>query len=245
LTEIDVVDPWQWIQPMDAARLGDGILDRKQQELAARSVFFAGSLPYMWRHIARVIREFVYAEMKLQRGQRALVIGELVEGCGFGPDLRAIVGPEGEIVSIDITDEARNAYFSGLRGRGGQIATWQWTYTKDMPAQSFDAIGILQAVQHTDDWRETGAEMARLLKPGGTLMLAEITFSPRLKMLAEQDIHLQCWVEKIASRLGLDPYNAPYYSAAELEEALTGSVTDLKSLIWKGIEIVWGRKGAG
>jgi ubiquinone/menaquinone biosynthesis C-methylase UbiE len=236
-------DPWQWVQPLDVARLGSQILDRAEQERYCKAVFFAGSLPYMWKHIARVVRELVYEKMRLKRGHRVLVIGELVEGCGFGPDLGAIVGPEGDVVAIDITDEARSAYFAGTRGRGGQIATWQWTYTKDMPANSFDAVSILQAVQHTDDWRETGAEMARILKPGGTLMLAEITFSPRLKMLAEQDIHLQYWVEKIASRLGLDPYNAPYYSVQELRDALSGSVSDIESLVWKGIEIVWGQKG--
>lgn len=202
----------------------------------------AGSLPYMWRHKAAVIRELIYDKMRLVPGQNVLIIGEVVEGCGFDSDISERIGPDGHVEVVDITDEARNAYFAGRRGRRGQLATWQWRYTDGMAAESFDAVAILQAVQHTDDWRETGTELLRLLKPGGVLMLAEITFSPRMKMLAEQDIHIETWIEKLASRIGFSPYDAPYYSADDLLAALSGLLAAPQSLVWKGLEIVWGEK---
>lgn len=235
-------DPWSFVQPRDVKRMGDEILDTAEQERWSRAVMLAGSLPYMWRFKAAVIRELVYDKLRLSPGGKVLIIGEVVEGCGFDQDIGSRVAPDGAVTVVDITDEARDAYFAGRRGRGGQLATWQWRYTEGMAAASFDAVAVLQAVQHTDDWRETGAELLRLLKPGGTLMLAEITFSPRMKMLAEQDIHIETWIEKLASRVGFSPYDAPYYSAEDLLTALEGMLADPQSLVWKGIEVVWGQK---
>ncbi len=236
------VDPWSMIQPRDVVRMGESVLDRAEQERWTRAVMLAGSLPYMWRHKAFVVRELIYDKLRLKPGDRVLIIGEVVEGCGFDSDIRTRVGPTGHVEVVDITDEARNAYFAVKRGRGGQLATWQWHYTDAMAAESFDAVAILQAVQHTDDWHETGTELLRILKPGGMLMLAEITFSPRMKMLAEQDIHIETWIEKLASRVGFSPYDAPYYSAEELLATLSGLLAQPESLVWKGIEIVWGGK---
>ena len=238
----DHVDPWSMIQPRDLVRMGEAVLDRAEQERWSLAVMLAGSLPYMWRHKAAVVRELIYDKLRLVPGHRVLVIGEVVEGCGFDSDIRQRVGPSGDVQVIDITDEARDAYFAGRRGRGGQLATWPWHYTDGMPAESFDAVAILQAVQHTDDWQESGKELLRLIRPGGVLMLAEITFSPRMKMLAEQDIHIETWIEKLASRVGFSPYEAPYYSAEDLLAALSGLLLEPQSLVWKGIEIVWGGK---
>lgn len=235
-------DPWDFVQPRDLTRMGPEILDTAEQQRWSRAVMLAGSLPYMWRYKAAVIREFVYDKLQLAPGHRVLIIGEVVEGCGFDADIRARVGPDGAVEVIDITDEARDAYFAERRGRGGQLATWQWHYTDAMASQSFDAVAVLQAVQHTDDWRETGAELVRLLRPGGVLMLAEITFSPRMKMLAEQDIHIETWIEKLASRVGFNPYDAPYYGTEDLLAALDGRLEEAQSLVWKGIELVWGRR---
>ncbi len=237
-------DPWSMVQPRDLARMGEQILDPVEQERWSRAIMLAGTLPYMWRIKAQVIREMIYDKLCLKPGDRVLVIGEVVEGCGFDADIRARVGETGVVEVVDITDEARNAYFTRRRGRYGQLANWQWHYTDAMAPDSFDAVAVLQAVQHTDDWRETGTELLRVLRPGGVLMLAEITFSPRMRMLAEQDIHIEAWIEKLAARLGFDPFEAPYYSAAELLAALDGLLANSQSLVWKGIEIVWGNRPA-
>lgn len=77
-----------------------------------------GGLPYMWNK-ASVVRNMVYDKMALRPGDKVLVIGESLESCGFIDDIRARIGPSGELRAIDITDEARGNYFSGKRGRGG------------------------------------------------------------------------------------------------------------------------------
>ena len=161
---------------------------------------------------------------------------------GFVDDIRARIGSEGEIKVIDITDEARDNYIAKKRGRGGQLATWQWTYTRNIADGTFDCAACLQGVQHTDDWRETGAEMLRVMKSGRNLVLAEIAYSPETRMKIALDMHIEYIFDKLLSRVGWKLEEFPYYSPQDLEQALAGLLTETASFVWKGIEIFWGRK---
>ena len=184
------------MQPYDVRRFGDVILDEKEQERWCRAVLLGG-LPFMWRK-AEVARNVIYDRLELRQGHKVLVIGECIEPCGFVDDMRARIGPKGEVRVIDITDEARDNYIAKKRGRNGQLATWQWTYTREFADGAFDCAACLQGVQHTDDWRETGAEMLRVMKPGRTSVLAEIAYSPETAMKIDLDTtsptsSTNCW----------------------------------------------------
>jgi hypothetical protein len=152
-------DPWEFVDGMDTARMGDVILDPGEQQRWSRAVMLAGSLPYMWREKAGVLRDFMYGKLELEPGDNVLIIGEMVQACGFDQDLRARVGPSGRVSVIDITDEARDAVLDGRRGSGGQLGTWSYDYTREFPDCAFDCVAVLQAVQHAEDWSETGREL--------------------------------------------------------------------------------------
>ena len=159
-----------------------------------------------------------------------------------GLDGLVLIGDSGELVVVDITAQARSAYVTGARGRKGELATWQFEYTKDYPDQYFDCVAVIQAVQHTDDWTETGVELLRVMKSGRRLVLAEITFGPNMINAASLDIHVESWVEKIFSRMGWAIEQFPYYSPKALHEALDSLMHDTQDFCWKGIELFWGTK---
>ena len=202
---------------------------------------FLGGLPFMWRK-AEVARNLIYDRLELREGDKVLVIGECIEACGFTDDIRNWIGPGGEIKVFDITDEARDNYITKKRGRGGQVATWAWTYTRDIPERHFDCGVCLQGVQHTDDWRETGAEMLRVMKRGRNIVLAEIAYSPETRMKIGRDMHIEYIFDKLLSRVGRKLEEFPYYSPQDLAAAFKGLVIDPDHFVWKGIEIFWGRK---
>src|SRR5258708_27591979 len=160
----DKKGPWGWIGAEERRLLGDVIADPQEQTRWCKAMVF-GTLPYMWREKASVVRELAYDKMELAPGSKVLLIGECLGVCGFVNDIRARIGPSGEIHEVDITNEARSAYLAGRRGRGGQLATWQWQYSKDLPSRHFDTVAVLQAAQHTDDWRGTRPEPLRGRKP--------------------------------------------------------------------------------
>jgi hypothetical protein len=99
----------------------------------------------------------------------------------------------------------------------------------------------LQAVQHTDDWHETGKEMLRIMKRGRNILLAEITFK-NINEYAGLDLHLEYWLEKMFARVGIPRYEFPYYSPQELVRAFSGMVTNAEVFAWKGLELFWATK---
>lgn len=235
------VDPWSLIQPRDFRRMGDVISDRDEQQRWCRAVMLAGALPYMWRVSASVVREMMYDKLELKKGDKVLIIGEVVEGSGFTDDIRRRIGDEGEILVVDITDEARDAYFKEIRGSGGQLATWRFNYTKSVPDEQFDCVAVLQAVQHTDDWRETGKELLRVMKRGRRILLAEITFK-NINEYAALDLHLEYWLEKMFARVGIPRHEFPYYSPQDLLQAFSGNTHDADVFAWRGLKLFWATK---
>lgn len=233
-------DPWDWMQPYDVQRFGDVILDRKEQERWCRAVLLGG-LPFMWRK-AEAARNIIYDRLELRPGDKVLIIGECIAPCGFVEDMKQRIGPSGEVHVVDITDDARDNYIAKKRGRGGQLATWQWTYTKDFADGAFDCAVCLQGVQHTDDWRETGAEMLRVMKAGRSIVLAEIAYSPATQTKIRLDMHIQYVFDKLLARVGWTLDEFPYYSPQDLEKAFADLVNETGSFVWNGIEIFWGRK---
>jgi hypothetical protein len=97
-------------------------------------------------------------------------------------------------------------------------------------------------VQHTDDWRETGAEMLRVMKRGRNIVLAEIAYSPETRMKIGLNMHIEYIFDKLLSRVGWKLEEFPYYSPQDLAAAFKGLVIDPDHFVWKGIEIFWGRK---
>ena len=232
--------PWDVLGPWDVARFGEEILDEAEQRRWCQAIFLGG-LGYMWR-VAGLVRESIYSKLELQGGDRVLVIGEVIEGCGFADEIRERIGVDGELVVVDIVDEARDAYASGMRGAGGQLATWRWTYTADYPDERFDCVAVLQGVQHADDWRATGTELARVTKSGRQLVLGEISFGPRFIARAEADIHISYLLEKIFARMPWHFTEFPYYSEADLHESLDPILRETGYFEWRGVEMFWGRK---
>lgn len=237
--EKDPDDPWDWMLPEDGARFGDVIFDREEQKRWSCAVFLGG-LGYMWRKAA-VCRELIYEKLEIGPGDKVLLIGEALEGCGFSDDVRARIGDGGELKAVEIMDQARDAYMAGVRGRGGQLATWRFDYTGDIEDGYFDCAAVIQAVQHADDWRETATELARITKSGRRIVLAEIAFGPPFLVKLEQDIHLEYLIAKLFKRIGWRAEDFPYYSPAQLTEAFAGLVDEPETFVWKGIEMFWGR----
>lgn len=235
--------PWDCFQSWDVATWGEVILDRREQERWSRAVFLGG-LPWMWRR-ATVVRELIYQQAEIRPGDRVLLLGESIEPCGFATEISERVGPEGELRTVEIIQDARRAYLDQRRGVGGQLATWHYTYTEPVPDEYFDSVVVAQGVQHAEDWTAAGRELLRVMKPGRRIVLAEIAFGPNFQFHAEADVHLEYLLRKLFDRIGWDYADFPYYSPDQLVAAFDGLASDPQTFTWKGIELFWARKPGG
>ena len=94
-------------------------------------------------------------------------------GCGTGralPALRAAVGPGGIVIGLDLTDEMLNV--ARARGRA-ELATLVLGDARHLPlaGRSVDAVFAAGLVMHLPDVPAGLAELARVTRPGGTLVL--------------------------------------------------------------------------
>ncbi|MGP6170010.1 methyltransferase domain-containing protein [Microbacterium sp. A204] len=234
-------NPFALVQDWDVERMGEGIKDPDQRRNWEMVMRLAGGLPYIWQELARPISEVAYGLLELRRGDRVLLIAEGAGPAGWEDDIRALVGSEGGVDTVEIIRDGREAVHSRKVGRDGQFGTWKWNYTDGTPDEHYDAVAVLQATQHSDDWPETAGELLRVLKPGRRIVLAEAvmagdTFFSRVN----SDVHLRSWFDKLFEHL--DPAVIPYWTREQIRESFGDRVDSPQSLEWRGIEMFWGRK---
>jgi SAM-dependent methyltransferase len=233
-------NPWEYLNQHDVERFGEVILDPNERMRWCGAIL-TGGLPYMWRD-AEAVRNLIYDKLELKPGYRVLLIGESNASAGFDSDITSRIGQNGQLNSIDIIERARDMCFQGLRGKNGKLGTWEYTYTASTPPNSYDAIVLMQGVQHCEDWNVGAAELLRVLKPNHMIVLAEITHGPALIQKASIDVHLEYYVRKLYWGTNQSPNDFSYWSVPELQEAFKGRVEDIGSFEERGFELFWGRK---
>jgi hypothetical protein len=233
-------DPWDSMDRAEGERFGSTIFDRAEQERWCKALFLGG-LPYMWRR-AEVARRVMLDRLAVNTGERVLVLGEAIAVSGIDAELKRIVGDHGDVVVVEIIEEARQKYAEGVIGSGGQLATWRYPYADDYLADSFDGILVFQGVQHAQSWTETGADLLRVLRPGRSLVMGEIAFGPPFLHRLREDVHLEYVFDKLFSRIGWSYEDFPYHGPDDLRRAFEGLATDVGTFAWRGIELFWARR---
>lgn len=233
---------WGHIQDWDLERFGPELLDDAQVHRWSGALAIGGGLPYIWRELARPLCHVVYGLLELRPGDSVLIIGEGIEPAGWDREMRELIGPAGAVETVEIIREGRERTLSGQLGRNGVRGCWQWEYTKDAPDGTYDCVAVLQATQHCDDWRETGRELLRVMKPGRRIVSAEAVLAGKHFLeRVNADVHIRQWHDKVRTYL---PADVPYYSGDDLLQAFGGELDDPQTMEWRGIELFWGRRPA-
>jgi SAM-dependent methyltransferase len=235
---------WDYVQDWDVELMGPEVRDPEQLLRWSRAFAIAGGLPYIWRELARPISEIIYSLLEARKGDKILIIGEAVGPAGWADDLRAIVGETGRVDSVEIIKDGRRAVGGRLLGRNGMLGCWQWKYTEGIPDAEYDCVAALQSAQHCDDWRETGPELLRVMKPGRRIVFAEAVYGgPQFLARVNADVHIRQWFNK-ALETHMPVGRVSTYSGEQLKEMLGDLLDSPQCMEWHGIEMFWGRKRA-
>ena len=148
----------------------------------------SGGLDGRWRKLAASV-----ADVSL--GSRALDVC-----CGTGDlafELADRVGPTGSVVGVDFSEQMLERATAKATAKSVP-ATFQVADALDLPFEddSLDAATVAFGARNLSDLDRGLAEMARVVRPGGRVVVLEITTPKRLRMLNG------LWFDRVVPRLG-------------------------------------------
>lgn len=143
----------------------------KRAYQAGKYNYHAGSLP-LWQRFTGLLAYF----FPLSRGEADAEVrflqnvpqGRLLDvGCGSGEWLLSMRSLGWRVEGLDFDESAvAAARQRGLEARHGSLEE------QNFPGDSFDAITLAHVIEHVPDPVRTVAECARILKPGGKMVVA-------------------------------------------------------------------------
>lgn len=132
--------------------------------------------------------------------------------CGTGDlalELRRAIGPDGRVVGSDFS-EPMLALARTKSGEQGLAVEFGWADALDLPYgdAGFDAVTVGFGARNLADLDQGLAEMARVLRPGGRLVILEIT-RPQREPLAS---FYSLWFDRLVPLLGSIAGDSDAYS---------------------------------
>jgi demethylmenaquinone methyltransferase/2-methoxy-6-polyprenyl-1,4-benzoquinol methylase len=127
------------------------------------------------------------------RGDRAL---DVASGTGdLAIELAERVGPAGTVVGSDFSE----AMLDRARQKSATV-TWEWANALDLPYpdDGFDAATVGFGARNFSDLDRGLAEMARVVRPGGRVVILEITTPQRPPL----STFFSIWFDRIVPALG-------------------------------------------
>ncbi len=157
---------------------------------AMNSVMTAG-LHHRWRQRAA-------ARVELREGDSALDVC-----CGTGDlalELARQVGSTGSVVGCDFSEQMLDLARAKAAQRGATAVRFEWADALRLPYDdaSFDAAAVGFGVRNLADLDRGFEEMSRVLKPGGRLVILEITQPTRPPL----SIFYSLWFDRVVPLLG-------------------------------------------
>jgi demethylmenaquinone methyltransferase/2-methoxy-6-polyprenyl-1,4-benzoquinol methylase len=152
------------------------------------SVMTAG-LHHRWRERAADLA-------RLRPGDRAL---DVATGTGdLAIELARRVAPGGEVIGSDFSEGMLER--ARTKGAGGEGISWEWGNALELPYpdDSFDAATVGFGARNFSDLERGLAEMARVVKPGGRVVVLEIT-TPTKPPLST---FFSIWFDRIVPLMG-------------------------------------------
>jgi demethylmenaquinone methyltransferase/2-methoxy-6-polyprenyl-1,4-benzoquinol methylase len=174
---------------------------------------FAGQIRGMFDRIAGVydlLNSAMTAGLHHRWRERAADRAELAPGdtaldacCGTGDLALALArhtGPQGRVIGSDFSERMLDLARSKASARGVEGVRFEWGDALELPYddERFDAVTVGFGVRNLADLERGIGELTRVLRPGGRLVILEIT-QPRRPPLS---LFFGLWFDRVVPLLG-------------------------------------------
>lgn len=188
-------------QSPDFAGQVNRMFDRVASNYDALNSVMTAGLHHRWRERAADRTE-------LDSGDSALDVC-----CGTGDlalELARRVAPDGHVVGCDFSEPMLDLAREKTSARGVDGVRFEWADALSLPydGDRFDAVTVGFGVRNLADLDRGLSEMARVLKPGGRLVILEITQPTRPPL----SLFFSLWFDRIVPLLGTFSSDPEAYS---------------------------------
>ena len=168
-------------------------------------------------------------------------------GCGSGVDsiiAGRAVGPSGRVVGVDMTAAmVERAHQCVLDAHATNVRIdWGHAESLPLPDDSVDIVISNGVISLTPRKLDTFAEIARVLKPGGRLRIADVVVKAPLPPEAAGTLHL--WTECIAGATWMEDYPGLLQAAGFDDAHLVGLFDVFQGTRIEENSAPWGARGA-
>jgi tocopherol O-methyltransferase len=130
----------------------------------------------LWETGEETPAEATRALIDLVAGRAGIAAGDGARvcdvGCGYGGTARALHETRGAEVTGLTVSRAQFAYASERAGDGLRFLCRDWL-ANELPASSFDAVIAIESLSHMADKARAFAECARVVRPGGRVVVCD------------------------------------------------------------------------
>jgi demethylmenaquinone methyltransferase/2-methoxy-6-polyprenyl-1,4-benzoquinol methylase len=177
------------------------MFDRVAGRYDALNSLMTAGLHHRWRERAAALTH-------LRPGDSALDVC-----CGTGDlalELARLVAPEGHVVGCDFSEPMLDLAREKTAERGVAGVRFEWADALELPydGERFDAVTVGFGVRNLADLDRGLREMARVLKPGGRLVILEITQPTRPPL----SLFFSLWFDRVVPLLGSVSSNPEAYA---------------------------------
>ncbi len=188
-----------------------------------RSPEFAGQVNRMFDRVAGnydALNSVMTAGLHHRWRERAAARAELAPGdsaldvcCGTGDlalELSGRVAPDGHVIGCDFSEPMLDLAREKAAARGASGVRFEWADALTLPydGERFDALSVGFGVRNLADLDRGLREMARVLKPGGRLVILEITQPSRPPLSTFYSL----WFDRVVPLLGAFSADPEAYS---------------------------------
>lgn len=235
-------EPWDYILPAHVKMFGPDIRDPDKRSLWCQAFFYGGNTLYLWNK-AIELKIALLSACALKKGQQGLLISKYSVESGLTEVLRSVLGEEGHLSVKEILPEAL-ASFSKIHSTTGKGLQWDFSYFNSLRDESLDLVILFGVASHIGNLKDCVQHIHRVLREGGRVVIAETPWGGKdFLAAAHMDAHLEGFITRILSGIGLKEEELPYIGPDDLRAAFEPFLSWNRVFYWQGLYLFYGQKG--